>query len=100
ILSDWLPEDLAKEYPSLNNRLSPERARAWAEWGARPSSVYLLFGLFLVSLVSVTAGFFTRLSTLAALLLANTFHHRLPELMNGGDSLFRNGLYFLLLSPA
>jgi hypothetical protein len=100
VLSDWLPDWLAKDFPWLNNQLPPAWARAWTEWGAKPSSVYLLFGLFVLSLVCMTLGLGTRLATLAALLLANTFHHRLPWLMNGGDSLFRNGLYFLLLSPA
>jgi hypothetical protein len=107
VVTDWLPAWFAEEQPTLHcllspewARLSPESARAWADWGARPSSAYLLFGLFVLSLVTMTLGLCTRLSTLAAVLLAATFHHRLPWLMNGGDSLFRNGLYFLLLSPA
>jgi hypothetical protein len=100
VLGDWLPEGLARDYPWLNKRLSPEAARAWAQWGEKPSSAYLLFGLLAASLVCLTLGFATRIAALAALLLASTFHHRLPSLMNGGDDLFRNGLYFLVLSPA
>jgi hypothetical protein len=99
VLSDWLPEGLAKRFPWLNKQLSAERARAWTEWGARPSSAYLLFGLFVLSLVTMTVGIFPRLSVLVALILANTFYGRLSWLTNGGDSLYRNGLYFLLLSP-
>src|SRR5262249_18069177 len=44
-------------------------------------------------------GIFPRLSVLVALVLANTFYGRLSWLTNGADSLYRNGLYFLLLSP-
>jgi hypothetical protein len=100
ILSDWLPESLARAYPSMNNRLPSSWARAWADWGATLEATYLLFGLLLASLVCMTLGLGTRLSTIVALILASTFHHRLSWLMNGGDFLFRNGLYFLILSPA
>ncbi len=100
ILSDWLPENLAHAYPWLNNQLPPAWAGAWTQWGATPGAAYLLFGLLLVSVACMTVGLFTRFSTLVALLLASTIHHRLSWFMNGGDFLFRNGLYFLLLSPA
>src|SRR5262249_50821849 len=100
LLDDWLPPELARAYPWLNQWLSPEQAEAWARWGARPSSTYLLFGAFLASLLCLTVGFYTRLSALLSLLLANTFDHRLQEFMNGGDGLARNGLYFLVLAPA
>src|SRR5262249_17318122 len=79
---------------------SPQDAKAWARWGERWDSHVLLFIVFLLSLVCLALGLGTRFSALAAVLLAATFHHRLPWLMNGGDSLFRNGLYFLLLAPA
>jgi hypothetical protein len=86
--------------PWLEGALSPKQADAWARWGARPSSVYLLFGLFVAAVAALTVGLWTRLAALAALLLANTFHNRVPEVLNGGDALFRNGLYFLVLAPA
>jgi hypothetical protein len=103
LLGEWLPDWLVEDYPRLKgwqNWVSPETARAWDVWGKRLDSHYLLFALFLVSLVTLALGLGTRLSALAAALLAATFHHRLPWLMNGGDSLFRNGLYFLILAPA
>ena len=108
LLGDWLPATAekslfwinAQDTPWLNQWLTPDQARAWADWGATPEAAYLLFGLYVGSLVFFTLGCFTRTATLAALVLANTFHHRLPEMMNGGDSLFRNGLYFLLFAPA
>jgi hypothetical protein len=100
LLDDWLPEGPARAFPWLNAWVGPERAEAWARWGERPESAYLLFGLYLLALLGVTTGFHTRPSTLLAVLLAATFYNRLSDLMNGGDSLARNGLYFLLLSPA
>ena len=103
LLGDWLPTWLVEDHAwlgHLQNRVSPDTAQAWAAWGERLDSHYLLFGAFLLSLVCLALGLGTRLSALGAVLLAGTFHNRLPWLMNGGDSLFRNGLYFLLLSPA
>jgi hypothetical protein len=100
LLGEWLPDDIDRAYPWLSRWVSPEQARAWADWGTRLSSARLLFAIYLVVLVAFTAGFWTRTSTFLALLLAATFNHRFAEMMNGGDALFRNGLYFLLLSPA
>jgi uncharacterized membrane protein YphA (DoxX/SURF4 family) len=86
--------------PLLDGWLSAEQAQAWARWGERPASAYLLFALYVLALLCLTAGFWTRLSALAAALLAATFYHRLSDLTNGGDALARNGLYFLLFAPA
>ena len=104
-LGEWLPDKifgdhLRPERNRLQNWISDDSAKAWADWGAKPSSVYSLYAVYLVVLVCVMVGFRTRLMTFAAVLLAATFNNRMVELINGGDSLFRNGLYFLLLSPA
>ncbi len=100
LLGKWLPEGLAKKYPRLENWLPAPAQAAWAEWGEQLSSHYLLFGIYLGALVFLTLGFRSRFMALVAALLAATFHHRLPELMNGGDALFRNGLYYLILAPS
>jgi hypothetical protein len=103
LLGTWLPDWLVEDHPwldHLQNWVSVESAEAWDKWGARWDSHVLLFIVFLLSLVCLALGLGTRFSALVAVLLAATFHHRLPSLMNGGDSLFRNGLYFLLLAPA
>lgn len=100
LLGQWLPDAWARAVPGLSSWVSDEQAQAWAAWGERPENVRLLFGVYLGVLVLVTVGFCTRLSLLAAIVLAATFNNRVVEMMNGGDSLFRNGLYFLLLSPA
>jgi hypothetical protein len=105
-LDDWLKRSgrfcLLRGPVSLPllNRLPESWASAWAEWSATPSATYLLFLLFLVSLVLVTVGLWARVSTFVALVLAITFHNRFTDLMNGGDDLLRTALYFLLLSPA
>jgi hypothetical protein len=105
LLGEWLPDKVFGKYFKeergyLQNWVPKETAQAWAKWGERPSSVYLLYAVYLFTLVCVMIGFRTRLMTFAALLLAATFNHRMAELLNGGDTLFRNGLWFLLLSPA
>lgn len=104
-LGQWLPDKIFGDWfkdtrRRLENWLPAEDARVWAQWGAQPASGVLLFRIYLLSLVCVLIGFRTRLMTLVAVLLAATFNNRLVELLNGGDSLARIGLYFLLLSPA
>jgi hypothetical protein len=116
LLDEWLPENWAREKVKvgpdrtekrptrlslwLENWVPDKTKQAWAEWGTKLSSHYLLFALYLLSLVGLTLGFRPRLMALFACLFAATFHHRLAELMNGGDSLYRNGLYFLILAPS
>jgi hypothetical protein len=103
LLGDWLSDDLVKDHPWLGhfeNWLPHEAGDAWMAWAEPLSSHYLLFALLVLSLISLTLGFYTRLSAIAAVLLAGTFHHRLVWLMNGGDDLYRDGLYFLVLAPA
>ena len=103
LLGKWIPKGLGGETrvgKSLQDWLPEEQANAWREWGARPSSAYLLFALFLLSLGSMTVGFRTRLSTFVAVVLAATFNNSMVEYINGGDYLYRNGLWFLLLAPA
>jgi hypothetical protein len=100
LLGDWLPADLARAYPWLNRWLTPEQARAWADWGETLPATYLLFGLFVLALALMTLGLFTRPATVVAWVMACTFHNRLSELMNGGDALLRTGLYFLMFAPA
>lgn len=105
LLGTWLTDDIFGDRyrdtrDQLQNWVSKENAKGWAAWASRPANLYMLYGVYLLTLVCVMIGFRTRLMTLAALLLATSFNHRMAELLNGGDSLFLNGLYFLLLSPA
>ena len=100
LLGKWLPDGMAEKYPWLEDWVPDTAKAAWNEWGEQLSSHYLLYAIYLGALVFLTLGFRPRFMALVAVLLASTFHNRLSELMNGGDSLFRNGLYFLVLAPS
>jgi hypothetical protein len=75
-------------------------AREFEAWGRRPSSALLLVWIWLFVTATMTVGLFTRTSTVLCWALAVTFHHRLTWLNNGGDALFRVGLFYLMLAPA
>ena len=100
LLDNWLPNSLAREFPWLDGWVSPSAKNAWADWGEQLSSHYLLFAIYFVVLVLLTLGFWPRLMAFFAVFLAATFSHRLPEMMNGGDTLSCNGLYYLMLAPS
>jgi hypothetical protein len=101
-LGTWTPADVFGEGVESWEQgwVNPARTRAWQEWGERPSSAYLLFGIYLTSLALLALGLFTRVVNLAAVVLACTFNNYLSEYINGGDFLMCNGLWLLLLSPA
>jgi hypothetical protein len=48
----------------------------------------------------MTIGLATRPATFLAWLLTVTFHVRLTWVLNGGDALFRAGLFYLMLAPS
>ncbi len=102
LLGKWLPADVVGDHaPKWAEGWVPEPwAEAWKEWGERPGSAYLLFGVLILALASMTVGFLTRLSTLVALLLITTFTNTLSEYLNGGDWMARLSLWYLLLAPA
>lgn len=82
---DWLPKDWAS---------------AWTDWGETKQAVYLLFTIWMLSLLSMTVGFWTRTSTILAWVLTITFHTRIIVLVNGGDDMISNGMYYLLFAPS
>jgi hypothetical protein len=100
LLGDWLPPELSKSYPWLDAWVPPGQAQAWSRWGEEHVNVYLFFGVYLTALACLTVGLFTRPATVVAVLLAATFHHRLPWLTNAGDRLARDALYFLVFAPS
>lgn len=65
-----------------------------------PRVPVLLALLNLVVAITVTLGLFTRTSLLFAFLTVLSFHNRNTFLMNSGDIIFRNILFFLIFSPA
>lgn len=54
----------------------------------------------LVAGICVTLGLYTRTSLIVALLTVLSFQNRATFLMNSGDLVFRNILFFLIFSPA
>lgn len=82
------------------DQMPAEYADAWKHWCERPANEYLLFGVWVASLACVTLGLWTRPSTIVALLLTVSFHLRIVQTTNGGDSVARCGLFYLMLAPA
>jgi hypothetical protein len=106
-LDDWLREGgrfcLLRGpvgLPLLGDVLPAGAADAWRRWGDDPGNAALLLAVWAAALAGVTVGLFTRLSTFVAWALAVTFFWRLPWVINGGDDLFRTGLFYLLLAPS
>jgi hypothetical protein len=86
--------------PVVDHLVTPAARQAWAAWGERFGAVELLFALWVGSVLCLTIGLGTRVATVAAWALTMTFHNRLSWLLNGGDYLFRTGLFYLMLAPA
>jgi hypothetical protein len=100
LLGHWLPEQWAKQYPWLDGWVPDGAATIWQRWGEEPAVAYAAFGVWLLSLLTLTLGWKTRLSAITAWALTTTFDYRLTWLTNGGDDLLRAGLFYLMLSPA
>lgn len=77
-----------------------EYADAWTHWCEQPAHEYLLFGVWVASLACLTVGLCTRPAAVLALLLTVSFHLRIVQTTNGGDSVARCGLFCLMLAPA
>lgn len=65
-----------------------------------PGLVTAALVVFVVAACCVTAGLFTRVSTVVAYVLLLAFHQRMPYVMNSGDLLLRLMLLLLCLAPA
>jgi hypothetical protein len=72
----------------------------WEEWAKKKEALYLFFYLWIVSVALMTVGLYTRTSTIVAWTLTVSFQHRMYWLNNGGDALFRSGLFYLMLMPS
>lgn len=86
--------------PGLESWLPPQFVEAWKGWGATASAGVILFAVWVAALVLLTCGLCTRVAAILAWVLAVSFHNRIPWLLNGGDVLFREGLFYLMLAPA
>lgn len=56
--------------------------------------------VFLLAVVCFTLGLFTRTSTFITYLMLATIHHRNPLILNGGDTLIRCFMFWMLFVPS
>jgi hypothetical protein len=84
----------------LERMLPADVVRAWAAWGASRAGLWTVLVALLVALTALTVGLWTRLACIAAWFLATSLNNRLPWILNGGDAMFQEGLFYLMLSPA
>lgn len=91
-LSEWYPA----EWEERRQRYAED----WQKWAEQPDVVVGLLIAWMLSLMLMTVGLFTRLATIAAWFLTVSFHVRLPWTLNGGDSLFRCALFYLMFAQA
>src|SRR5262249_39092147 len=96
----WPFKEIAQALPPWVGETWKRWTGEWAEWFKEPEHVYRVFYLWVLTVFLMTVGLFTRTATVVAWLLSMTFHHRLNWVNNGGDALFRVGLFYLMLSPA
>jgi predicted DCC family thiol-disulfide oxidoreductase YuxK len=86
--------------PIIQDLVPAEFAAAWAAWGESRSGVATLFVVWVGALAFLAVGRFTRTAAVVAWLLTVSFHNRASWLLNGGDALFRNALFYLMIAPA
>jgi predicted DCC family thiol-disulfide oxidoreductase YuxK len=65
-----------------------------------PWVVHSLFALWMTALGLLAAGWFTRTSAIVAWVLAMSFHHRAMTVLNGGDDVAVQILFYLVIAPA
>jgi len=97
LLDGWPPN--AKE-KSWEGPFSAEQKKSWAAWGDDLRNVYLVLGVYLAALVFMTLGLFTRPAIILAWVLGTTLFHRLSDTTNGGESMARMALFYLMFAPA
>jgi predicted DCC family thiol-disulfide oxidoreductase YuxK len=86
--------------PFVADLLPAGWAAAWAEWGASAGGAITLFCLWIAALAAMCVGFYTRTATILAWVLTVSFHNRASWLLNGGDAVFRNAIFYLMFAPA
>jgi hypothetical protein len=89
----YFPERTAADGPFI----SEETAAIWNTWGAKRDNVFLMFALLVVAVLGMTLGCYTRLCATIAWLLTISFHNRLLWTINGGDDMFRTGLFYVAI---
>lgn len=65
-----------------------------------PAAVYGAFVLWMTTLALLAAGFCSRSMAFVSWLLAVSFNHRILWMLNGGDDLAVQGLFYLIVAPS
>ncbi|HVS39459.1 MAG TPA: HTTM domain-containing protein, partial [Gemmataceae bacterium] len=86
--------------PLLDDYLPGDAVAAWQNWCDQPKNALLLFAVLTAATACMTVGCWTRTATIVAWALFVSFNQRLSSLMNGGDSLMRCALFYLLFAPS
>ncbi len=86
--------------PLLEDYLPADFVSFWRDWCDQPAHVSRLFAVLVAATACMTIGLWTRTATVVAWALFVSFCQRLPYLMNGGDSLMRCALFYLMFAPS
>jgi hypothetical protein len=84
--------------PLVEDYLPENCVIAWRNWCDDPEHALRLFTLLVIAVACLTVGLFTRTAAVVAWVLFVSFNHRLYYLMNGGDSIMRCALFYLLFA--
>lgn len=88
-----IPTDVAIEYGERVGRLS------LLYWFDSPTAVVTLFIVWMLALAMIAVGLFTRVACIAAWVLAISFNMRALWVLNGGDDVAVQLLFYLMISP-
>ncbi len=86
--------------PFLDEFVPAKVVQEWQAWCDAPAHAAWLFAVLVAAVVAMTIGLATRLSTVISWALFVSFNQRLPWVLNGGDSMMRCALFYLMFAPA
>lgn len=85
---------------AIKTYLSDEQIKAWNRWGSDYRTIQGFFVVLLFALACMTLGLWTRTATIVSWAMFVSLNNRLPWLLNGGDSVMRVSLFYLMISPS
>jgi hypothetical protein len=86
--------------PFLDAFVPAQTVQEWRTWCDAPAHAAWLFAVLTAAVACMTLGIGTRVSTVIAWALFVSFNQRLPWVLNGGDSMMRCAVFYLLFAPA
>ncbi len=91
--SGVLPNSLAKDL------LSGIRINVFNLFPPTDFTLYSVFSIYLLSILCLLFGIFTRTATVLAWILTVSFHHRNTLILNSGDTVMRCLLFYMIFAP-